>query len=487
MSAPPPGAIVGAVRVEGGERFGAAAFASQIESVLGKAADEGTLQQLANAIARQVRDEGYIFASVIVPPQAVRMGIVTVRLDPGLIDEVRIIGSTNRLLSRTLQPLARHAVRKQELERQILLAEDIPGIRVVRTRYLREGDRRILEVQVSEDRVEASLALDNWGSSNYGPVRARLSGSVSSLAVPGDQIDASGTLTVAEPDELAYGSLGYSMPVSSGGARIGAIIAGGHTRPGEQPDNFNLSGNSRSAIVSAITPIQRSVDQSLWLGTEIAYLKVDQQALGLMIQRDVSTSITLTFNGSTKIAGGRLDWGVRGTRGVDLFGASSAGDPLLSRADGSAIFTKGVGWFNWFGTLTERVALRVAAAGQLASRPLLSEYELGFGGAYFGRAYNFFEVSGDDGIIGLVELRHSLPLPWKGLKWAHVYGFVDGGHLHNHAGGYGGGTLFSSGAGVRASTGPFELGVEGAIPLKRAPYGDGGLSPRYNFVLGVEL
>ena len=70
------------------------------------------------------------------------------------------------------------------------------------------------------------------------------------------------------------------------------------------------------------------------------------------------------------------------------------------------------------------------------------------------------------------------------FKWGHVYSFADGGYLANLQNGWGSGSRFSAGGGLRAGIGGLELGVEGAFPLKDARYETADKSPKINMILG---
>ncbi|MEZ5656737.1 MAG: ShlB/FhaC/HecB family hemolysin secretion/activation protein [Sphingobium sp.] len=479
--------VIGAIRFEGIENNQLDSMMARVETYVGMQADGDTLHSLATAVTRQAKERGYIFASVSVPPQSVRIGIVTVNFDPGMIDEVRITGSGNPRLKKILAPLQGQPGQKTVVERQLLLAQDLPGITIENTRYIKEGERGILVVEASEDRAEANIAVDNWGSDSYGPVRLRVGAQISQLLSDADTLSLSGTTTVLQPKELAYASVQYATTIGSGGAQIGATAGAGRTQPGAQPAGVSIEGENRSASLFARTPLRRTVDSSLWVNAEIAYLKVDQELVDSWVQEDKSTSFTVSLSGSQAVAGGRLNWGIGVVRGLDLLGASHSGDPFLSRADGSGLFTKQMAWFNWYRNVGGGLSIRIAGSAQHASRGLLAAHELGYGGAFFGRGYDFSEISGDDGAMGLIEIQRSVKLPWPAAKWAHVYAFADGAWLDNKDDVIMAGSLYSAGIGARAGIGPFEIGMEGAFPLKRAPYGQSDLDPRFNFVLGYGL
>ena len=479
--------IIGALRIEGIENIQLDGLIAKMETFVGLEADGETLKQLAGIVTNEAKDRGYIFASVSVPPQSVRIGIVTVNFDPGIIDDVRINGSANGHLKTILAPLKGAPGEKSSVERQLLLVEDLPGISVKNTRYVKEDGRGILIVDVAEDRIEGNLAIDNWGSENYGPIRLRGNAQINRLLSRADSVSVSATTTPAQPKELSYLSGAYITPIGSGGATVSVSGGVGKTQPGGQPNGLKVVGDSRSAALTVRTPLKRTVDSSLWISGEMAYLDVDQKLLDNWIQQDTTTSLTLNFSGSHALAGGRLSWGLGYVRGLDMFGASHAGDPLLSRRDGSGLFSKQQLWFNWFGDIGGGMSVRIAGTAQHASRGLLSAHELTYGGAFFGKGYDFAEISGDDGLLGLIELRRDLKLPWSSVKWAHLYGFVDGAWLDNKDDLITAGSLFSAGLGARAGVGSVEIGIEGAMPLKQAPYGNDDLKPRFNFILGYGL
>ena len=482
----PIGPTIGGVHVEGADVLGPAAFSAPIEAAIGQEATPEALQHLANAISEAARDRGYVFATVSIAPQQVETGIVTVRLDPGLIDEVRINGSDNRHLHALLAPLAGKEGRPADVERLLLLAEDMPGIAILRTRFVREGARGILVVDVKERPISGSIALDNWGNPSYGPVRLRSTVSAHNVLSEADSLTAQVNSTIGQPQELLYGSLQYSISPGLSGLKLGIVAGAGGTRPGNFSD-LHLVGDSLHLATFGSFPLKRSSASSIWINAEAAYMQVDQAIFDDLVQRDRTASFTVSLTGYQKVAGGGLNWGAGVTQGLDLLGASREGDPLLSRSDGDGVFTKGTAWFNWFGGLTGGLSLRLAANGQIASRGLLATQEIGLGGPYMGRGYDYFERSGDDGIMGLIELRHQLALPWHKVRWAHAYIFADGGYVSNKRQQFGEGELASAGGGLRAGIGQFELGLEGAQPLTGHRYSANGASTQMTFIVGYNF
>jgi hemolysin activation/secretion protein len=129
----------------------------------------------------------------------------------------------------------------------------------------------------------------------------------------------------------------------------------------------------------------------------------------------------------------------------------------------------------------------VAVSGQYSADPLLSSEEMGLGGAYTGRAFDFYERSGDNGVLALAELGYEYTKSKSWIRRVQPYVFIDGGYVSNFRNGYGTGTLVSAGTGIRAGLGMFDLQVEAAAPV----YTSGAISssddPRVNVQLGLDF
>jgi hemolysin activation/secretion protein len=109
----------------------------------------------------------------------------------------------------------------------------------------------------------------------------------------------------------------------------------------------------------------------------------------------------------------------------------------------------------------------VAASAQLASGPLLASEEFALGGARFGRGYDGGEISGDEGIAGLVELRFDGDVDWEFLEKYRIYGFFDAGSVWNIQPGSDLKTSLSSAGGGLKLFLPYDIeaGAEIAVPL----------------------
>jgi hemolysin activation/secretion protein len=479
---------VGSVLIETTAAIDHTIFDRAIEPLLGKEVTNDDLSKLAQEIAAIARSQGMVLADAHIPEQHIEMGMVRVVLSAGKIDEVRIEGSSNRALKRLLDPLVGDAVVQQELERRLVLANNIPQITVKRTELIQEGGRRILLVKVEErNKTSGRLVVDNFGSKSVGPLRARLSVEAVALLDDSDYMNVTFRTNPADPGELQAASTVYGIGLGNDGTRAEIVTAWSKSSIDPRFGFDRRDGASNYAAFSVNHPIRRSRTANLWAEAQFEYLKIEQDSLGTILQSDTVVTLSVGLSSSLKVGGGWLRTGTQIRQGLGMLGATDSGDMLSSRFDADGKFTSAKAWTSWSGKPLGDVTLRVAVSGQIASEPLLSSEEMGLGGAYLGRAFEFYERSGDQGIMGSLELGYEFSKPVNWIKRLQPFAFVDGGYVGNLQGGYGGGTLISAGGGLRADIGPVGVQFETALPVYLSGNGPDDSSPKVNVQVGIEF
>jgi hemolysin activation/secretion protein len=476
------------IRVEGATLLPAAAFEPALRPYLGRPLAADDLRRLATAVAGILRRSGYGLATAWVPQQAVRDGILVVEVDEGRIDAVEAEGTAAASVGRMLAPLADgRPVRTAELERRLLLAGDGAGVTVARSRIERRDGRNILRVETRRDRAEGRATIDNWGSGPVGPVRARLELNFNGILADDDRISLGGVMTPLQPGEFQFVSLGYARAVGTGGTRISVDGYYARSKPGATLSGRDIEGRSVEAEAAISHPFLRSREASLWGNLKLSLRDSDLERAGVATRADRIATLNAGVNGLAKAGGGWLRARLALVQGLDAFGATAAGDPLASRADGSAQFTK-IDFFSQFTRpLGKGLSLQLGLEGQLASRPLLASEEMGLGGRSFLRGYDYREASGDDGVAASGELRFDLSGLPRALRKVQAYGYADAGKVSNQGAGLGGGTLASAGGGVRLSLkNGIEASAELGVPLKASPF-DADPRPRFSFTLGARF
>lgn len=456
-------------------------FADVILRYVGRELGRADLSALVSDVAAEARRAGYPLATAAIDAQDMAGGVLRVRVDDGRIDAVRVIGATNpfadRLLSRMLatgKPL-----RRATLERAILLTGDLPGLSVRESRLVRQDGFNILLVTVEQDRSSAYVQLDNRGSEEVGPIRSTILGSVRGLLQPGDEAAVLLSNTAPQLSEFAFFRGRYSMPVGSSGGIVSVAGSYGRSNPGGTLKALDIVGESADAALTFAQPIARSRSASLTASVELRHIRIDQRITSIPLRQDRLDTLTATLDGVTRLAGGTARGQFLFVAGLPLGGVTREGEPLASRADGDARFVTLGFTADWTTKLSPSFTLVVAAAGQIASRPLLATAELGVGGPGFGRAYDYAERTGDEGVLGSAEVRLDTGRLAPGvIERSHLYGFVDGGTVSNRGRGSGGGSLASTGAGMRLGIGRMDGSAEIALPLNADRLDTGDRRPR---------
>ncbi len=474
---------VGSVLIEGNTALPDTEFIDLIEDFIARPLSQTDLELLADAVAGRARDRGYIFATATIPRQSLALGILRIRLDEGRIDDIRIVGADDPAIRRQLAPLlSANAVTRAELERRILLADDISGVRILDTRFEREGERGVLFVETRRSRTSASIEARNNGSEAVGPVRSRLEVDLNGLLTSADEFDITVGTTPFEPGELQYARASYGNVVNADGLEITSQLSYSRTEPGAFLSDRDILGRFWRAGVELRHPLLRSRDTSVWAVGQFEVTDLKQDRAGALARHDQVPALRAGLYSRGRLAGGDYRGSMTVSRGLDILSATQPGDPLASRSDASAQFTSLYGWFAWDRPLVDAFSGAIGGRGQLASDPVLATEDLGLGGPSFLRGYKYNERSGDQGVMGYGELRYD----WRGdgfwLPKSQLYAYVDGGVVSNLEDGRGGGSLASAGGGVRLDiTRDLDLDLEVAVPLSGPRFDSDSEAPLVNF------
>ena len=446
---------------------------------LGKKVSEADLVAIAAAISDLYRAAGFHLSRAIVPPQDIRDGHLRLQVIEGSITEVALKGEDAERFG--VRPLLDPVVAEQPsrlatLERQLLLINGRPGVRIADTALEEIGvatGRFRLVVHLKTWRVYTSFGVDNLGSSTVGPWQTYATGAFNSYLLPGDTLALNLSTTPGDPRELAFGRLSYDVPVGTDGMRIGASALYSEVRPGDFRRLYNDNTRTESyEFHGSIVPLQ-SQASTLTLTAAAGFSNVSESdVLGPFYNDHIRTvSLTSDYRLQDNFGGNNyftLMW----RQGLDILGASHKGDDFLSRDGASGNFSVIDFWFTRYQTLSDAWSVKMSGASQIASGPLFTSQQFYLGGAAFGRGYGSAEISGDNGVAGSLELRFDQKLSFQYLTGYQLYGFIDAGAAWNDGYSYTDGlSLTSAGGGVRFFLGGdlrADIGV--AVPLGyRAP------------------
>ncbi|WP_291865726.1 ShlB/FhaC/HecB family hemolysin secretion/activation protein [Bradyrhizobium sp.] len=424
---------------------------------LGKKVSQADLAAVASAITDRYRAAGFHLSRAIVPPQDIQGGHVRIQVIEGSITEVTFKGDGAEQFG--VRPLlgpvlAEQPSRLPTLERQLLLINARPGVRITDTALEEIGaasGRFRLVVHLKTWRIFTSFGLDNLGSSSVGPWQTYATGAFNSYLAPGDVLAANLSTIANDPRQLAFGRLTYDVPVGTDGAQLGVSALYSEVRPGDIRRLYNDVTKTESFEVrGSIVPLQ-SQKSTLTLIAALAFINVSENDVFGPFYKDHIRTVRVTSDYRLQDGFGGNNYLTASWRqGLEVFGASRRDDAFVSRGGASGKFSVLNLGFTRYHTLSDAWSVKLSGAGQWASGPLFTSQQFYLGGAAFGRGYGSAEISGDNGMAGSLELRFDQKLAFKYLTGYQLYGFVDAGTAWNNGYSYSDGlALTSAGAGMR--------------------------------------
>ncbi len=489
---PTPVVVLRNVSLTGAHTIPPARLAVAWQPFIGRKVSQADLVRIATAIGDAYRGAGFHLSRAIVPPQDIAGGTVRFEVIEGAISELELKGegAGEFGIHALLGPvLAEHPSRLPTLERQLMLVNGRPGVRITDTQLEEIGTasgRFRLVLSVKTWHVYAFLGVDNLGSSAVGPWQGYATAAYNSMLTPGDTAALNLSTTPGDPRQLRFARLSYDAPVGVDGLRIGASGLYSEVWPGDW--RRLVADNTKTAafeLRASIIPLQ-SQKETLTLTLAAGFTNVAERDFWGPFYSDAIRTVSLTgdyrlqdsFGGTNYLT---MNW----RQGLDVLGASGNRDPWASVWGASPNFSALTYWYTRYQTLNDAWSVKLASAGQLASGPMYLSQQFYLGGIAFGRGYGAAQISGDNGIAGSFELRFDHKLNYKYFTGFQLYSFVDSGLVWWDGLSPSDGTaLTSAGGGVRLFLGgdlQADLGV--AVPLGYRAPDNWARHPRFLFTL----
>lgn len=426
--------------IEGAKHVPADKLRPLYASLIGRKVKLTEIYDAANRITQYYRDHGYLLSRAFLPEQEIHDGVIRIRVIEGFVSGYRIKnpgGIKDQIEAYAKKLMASGPVTSENLERYLLLMNDLPGVTV---RSVLVPSKKIpnsaeLVLTVTEKKLNGFASVDNLGTTFLGPTRLTLSAQANSLFGMTDQTN---LIMLRAPDhrELSYYNAGYHQNIGDEGTKIGTNISYARTNP-TLPSNMGgllePQGEAQTLSVDLSHPFIRSRSLNVYggLAFDITKNKTDY-APGLSAietkdnQRIVRANSQVSYTDTT---GNYNSLNTALSRGIGGLGASDKGDTQLSRAFGDPSFTK----VNFDATRLQRLygpfTGLIGTTGQYAFNSLLASEQFGMGGNEFGRGYDSSEVTGDHGLGAKAEIAYNHSTSRKYLERYQIYGFYDIGKI----------------------------------------------------------
>ncbi|MBI1212108.1 MAG: BamA/TamA family outer membrane protein [Alphaproteobacteria bacterium] len=478
--------VLKSVAIEGASVFAPEAFRAAYANYLERTVATPELARIAEKITAMYRSGGYFLSRAVIPAQDVTDGHLKIEIIEGYVDQIVIDGNVPELAAYADRLLSERPARIGTLERALYLMGDTAGIRFKSSRMAPDGQdlaRHKLIVTAERVAFDANLYTDYRGKPEAGEMQTYLRAGAAHLLSFGDKLSGGYFFVPDQPDELAFGELNYIAALGYDGASLALNGSISRNTRGNNGPNLDNESDSTRFFGQLSYPLIRERETSLWLHGGLQRLHIRDEENGTLSYQD---DLAVAHAAATlrQVVGDGL--AVVYLEIADGF--AKAPDVPHSRADADGRFVKAFAQATMIQPLPWGFGVFVEVDGQVSNRPLFSAMEFALGGSRIGRGYDTGEITGEDGVGGVIELRYFEKLSsWLG---AQLYGFYDAGTVWNDnmPAGQDSATLNSTGAGVRLSLPhSVSIGYEAAKPLTRTPAVPGNKDVRHFFSLSWAL
>ncbi len=421
------------IRFTGNTKVSTEVLEALVADILGTEQTLTTLQARVYLISDYYHDHGYPFARAIIPQQEVVNGEVTLEVIEAKYGEIHLNNNSyisDDLINSTVNRLkSGEHIEQLQLDRTLLLLNDLPGTKIGTTiepgKTVATSDLIINADKT--DRFFGRVGIDSYGNQFINRPRATANLNFLNLAKHGDVL---GLNLLTTGKRMQYGQVLYDYLLNGKGTHLGASYSGLHYELGDDIKALGVYGRAQETALWVSHPFVRSKTYNLFGQLQYTHNNLEDRVRVNNRQNDRKVKdVTLTFNGDARdqwLSGGITSWRVAFTQGqVDFKNAVAKANDALS-ADTQGSFSKWHLNLNRLQRLTDRTNLWTSFTAQIANDNLDSSQKMVFGGPFSVRAYDTGAVSGDNGYLLSVELRHQLSQ--KHGNWQLV-GFADVGRV----------------------------------------------------------
>ena len=431
-------------KISGNTVFSEATLAALLTPYIGQNLDLAGLDQAADVISRYYRAQGYFVARAYLPQQEVASGNLEIAVLEGRLGAIKFNrGSTTRLTDDRAESLLADAasicapVREQNIERGLMLLNDLPGVEVKSTLIpgATPGTSDLVIETTEGSLLGGSIDGDNFGNRYTGTARFGATVNLNDPLGIGDQLVARVMTTGVG---LKYGRLAYSAPVGDMGTKLGLALSKLDYRLGKDFADTNSIGQSTVGSLFAVQPLVRSRNNNLYGTATYDRKRLTNDRRGANVDSKIIGVFGLGLSGDMRdgLGGGGLTAGsltlVRGTLDLSANAVNAAIDAGFN-APGGPRTAGSYSKVNYNASRLQRIddvwSVYANFTGQSANKNLDSSEKFVLGGMGV-RAYPQGEAAGDSGSLLNLEARYNIP--GFALGNLQLVGFYDYGSIKLH-------------------------------------------------------
>ena len=417
--------------------------------IIGKEIDAEELNGAIGNVTRYIRAHGYPAAAAYIPEQTAVGGKLLVKVEPGRLGSIHL-SNESKLKDSAAQrilagPKAGEIIRTRGLENALYNLRDLSGVQVlgVLSPGAETGTSDLTVRLLNDKKTSVILYSENYGSESAGRYRYGVQGEIRNLSGMGDRLNLGALFSNNHQHNY---NISYETTVGRSASKLGIGFSRADYELGNEFKVLGAEGIANTYSIYGRTPLWNKSDGSLAFTYGYDYRDI----------KDDLTRFNVSWNKHSHVFHAGLDGIQRGPKTSVQYNAtlytgtlvpdSDMAETLATLGKTKGHFTKGTADVTAVQGLNKNFDVMLKLSGQKAANNLDSSEHIYLGGARGVRAYPQGEASGDEGILGTLELRYHTPV--KGLTLSTYF---DAGHVRIEKSEGGSMTLKGWGVGVSYS------------------------------------
>jgi hemolysin activation/secretion protein len=491
-------AAISDVAVDGATAYPAGLLAADTAGLTGPAIPLARIEAARIKLLNRYRADGFVYTAVNARISGTHLRLVVIE---GRIVSVKLSGDIGPAGTQVLGFLNHlteiSPVRNSDIERWLLLANDVPGVYVKSRINPSTSDPGALTLvaEVSRQAFSGSMHIDNRAFRETGPDEMLVQLDANSFSSLGERTEVSLYHTFNNTD--TFGQASEEFYIGTSGLKMHVYGGAGEAIPSDLLRTVGYDGVTRVGGIDLSYPLIRSRQQTLTLTAafDVVESDISYDSTGKPLRNSFDSlrvlrgqaQYVLQDNWFSTWAGPAVSAvnhaSLRVSQGLPILGAEGNDNLQPARINERVDFTKVDAQFDrrqtvWMPYPGAALSILGAVGGQFSNNILPPEEKYYLGGPNFNRGYYYGEVTGDRALQMKIEPQFDLPLPTPAFSpfplRAELYLFYDWGEVWQEQKLDLGHTLRSFGGGARFYADPnFEIDVEGVSRLTRTPDGAG--------------
>lgn len=389
---------------------------------------------LSDVITSYYRQHGYMVAKAVIPEQDITAGTLTIQILEGRLDSVQVNSPSPEVKERVQEIINAQlpngsTIERDQVFRAINVASESTGqtIKVDLEAAEKLGGTRV-EVNTQElPSYYGSISADNFGTASTGKYNFIGTLGFNSLLTMGDKLIVQ--LGTTDQTNLSYRyDFNYLVPVGNDGWSVGARLWKSTYQVGSDFSALNPYGYSQAAGLSAAYALTRSENSRIDWRFGYNQVNLSENYLDGAVTNPRKADVLWTDIGGNYLDNylgtqANTNWLLNVTSGYLTIDPSSYNYQNQTTAGTYSLFSY---QFSREQMVDSGLSVFGNLRGQFADKNLDSYHKFNIGGPLAVRAYPMGEITGDDAVLGTIELRYTQAFNFDGKSsYFRLAGFYD--------------------------------------------------------------